>query len=28
MIDKEPTDTLETENSVTDVYATSVAHMG
>lgn len=28
MIDKEPTDTLETENSVTDVYGTSVAHMG
>ena len=28
MIDKEPTDTLETEASVTDLYATSVAHMG
>jgi len=28
MIDKEPTDTVETEGSVTDIYATSVAHMG
>jgi hypothetical protein len=28
MIDKEPTDTLETENNVTDLYGTSVAHMG
>ena len=28
MIDKEPTDTLETETAVTDLYATSVAHMG
>jgi len=28
VIDKEPTDTLETESSVTDLYATSIAHMG
>ena len=28
MIDKEPTDTVETESAVTDIYATSVAHMG
>ena len=28
VIDKQPTDTLETENSVTDIYATSIAHMG
>ena len=28
MIDKEPTDTVETEATVTDIYATSVAHMG
>ena len=28
MIDKEPTDTVETEASVTDIYATSVSHMG
>ena len=28
ILDKEPTDTLETEAAVTDIYATSVAHMG
>lgn len=28
IIDKEPTDTVETEAAVTDIYATSVAHMG
>ena len=28
VIDKEPTDTIETESSVTDLYATSIAHMG
>ena len=28
IVDKEPTDTVETEASVTDIYATSVAHMG
>ena len=28
MLDKEPTDTLEVETGVTDIYATSVAHMG
>ena len=28
MIDKEPTDTLQVENGVNDIYATSVAHMG
>ncbi|AIX24000.1 hypothetical protein AAJ61_gp105 [Synechococcus phage ACG-2014j] len=28
MIDKESTDTLETESGVSDVYGTSVAHMG
>lgn len=28
VIDKETTDTLETEAAVTDVFATSVAHMG
>ena len=28
VIDKEPTDTLETEAAVTDIYATKVAHMG
>ena len=28
MIDKEPTDTLETEEAVTDIYATSISHMG
>jgi len=28
VIEKEPTDTLETENAVTDVYATSVSHFG
>ena len=28
VLDKEPTDTVETETSVTDIYATSVAHMG
>ena len=28
IIDKEPTDTLETEAAVTDIFATKVAHMG
>lgn len=28
IIDKEPTDTVETEAAVTDIYGTSVAHMG
>ena len=28
VIDKEPTDTLETEAAVTDIFATKVAHMG
>jgi hypothetical protein len=28
VVDKEPTDTVETEATVTDIYATSVAHMG
>nr|BAR29049.1 hypothetical protein [uncultured Mediterranean phage uvMED] len=28
VIEKEPTDTLETENAVTDLYATSVSHFG
>lgn len=28
IVDKEPTDTLETEASVTDIFATKVAHMG
>ena len=28
VIDKESTDTLEIGNSVTDIYGTSVAHMG
>ena len=28
MLDKEPTDTLQVENGVNDIYATSVAHMG
>ena len=28
VIDKESTDTLETENGVSDIYATSIAHMG
>ena len=28
VIEKEPTDTLETEASVTDLYATSVSHFG
>ena len=28
IIDKEPTDTVQTEASVTDIYATSVVHMG
>ena len=28
MLDKEPTDTVEVEASVTDIYATSVVHMG
>ena len=28
IIDKEPTDTLETEATVADIYATSVSHMG
>ena len=28
IIDKEPTDTVETEAEVTDVFATKVAHMG
>jgi hypothetical protein len=28
MLDKEPTDTLEVDAAVTDIYATSVAHMG
>lgn len=28
MLDKEPTDTLEVDSAVTDIYATSVAHMG
>ena len=28
MIDKEPTDTVEVETAVTDIYATSVVHMG
>lgn len=28
IIDKEPTDTLETEASVTDIFATKVAYMG
>ena len=28
VIEKEPTDTLETESAVTDLYATSVSHFG
>ena len=28
IIDKEPTDTVETEATVTDIYATSVSHFG
>ena len=28
VIEKEPTDTLETETAVTDLYATSVSHFG
>ena len=28
VIEKEPTDTLETETGVTDLYATSVSHFG
>ena len=28
ILDKEPTDTLETESGVSDIYGTSVAHMG
>ena len=28
VIDKEPTDTLETEAAVTDIFATKVSHMG
>ena len=28
VIDKEPTDTLETEATVTDIFVTKVAHMG
>ena len=28
VIEKEPTDTLEIENAVTDLYATSVSHFG
>ncbi len=28
VIQKQRTDTMETENSVTDLYATSVAHLG
>ena len=28
VIEKEPTDTLETEATVTDLYATSVSHFG
>jgi hypothetical protein len=28
VIDKEPTDTVETEATVTDIYATSVSHFG
>ena len=28
VIDKEPTDTLEVENGVSDIYGTSIAHMG
>ena len=28
VIQKQRTDTVETENSVTDIYATSIAHLG
>ena len=28
VLDKEPTDTLEVGNGVTDVFATKIAHMG
>ena len=28
VIDKEPTDTIEVDSAVTDIYATSIAHMG
>ena len=28
VIDKEPTDTLEVESGISDIYATSIAHMG
>ena len=28
VIQKQSTDTVETENSVTDIYATSIAHLG
>tara|TARA_Y100000385_G_C12864141_1_gene538606 strand:+ start:235 stop:504 length:270 start_codon:yes stop_codon:yes gene_type:complete len=28
VVQKERTDTVETENSVTDLYATSIAHLG
>ena len=28
IIDKEPTDTVETEATITDIYATSVSHFG